>query len=97
MQALAALPRSREATQVTFENDAAETPDQAEVYDVTTLVNGVVNPTLSATGVTLPYNLRFDLTAITSSDVETRVTSKRSAGDTRSSAAFAFVRYTVNQ
>lgn len=97
VQALAALPRSREATQVTFENDAAETPDQAEVYDVTTLVNGVVNPTLSATGVTLPYNLRFDLTAITSSDVETRVTSKRSAGDTRSSAAFAFVRYTVNQ
>lgn len=97
VQVLDARPRSRNALQVSFENDASETPDLAEAYDVTTLVDGVVNPTLSATGVTLPYNLRFDLTAITSSDVETRVVAKRTVGNLRASSAFAFVRYTVNQ
>lgn len=94
---LTALPRTREATQIAFEDDVAQTPDLTETYDVETYVGGVRNATLSATGVALPYNLRFDLTAINSTDVETRVRSRRTVGNLRSSTAYGFVRYTMAQ
>jgi hypothetical protein len=97
LRPLAALLRNREVTQIAFEDDATQTPDQAETYDVETYVDGTLNATLSATGVALPYNLRFDLTSINSTNVETRVKSRRTVGNLRSSAAYGFVRYTMAQ
>lgn len=87
----------RRQTQVTFENDAAQTPDLAETYDVDIFVNGTRNATLSATGVSSPYSIPFSLTSIGSSNCEARVTSKRTVGDLRSSVDYAVLPFVMLQ
>lgn len=87
----------RRLTSASIENDAAETPDQTEVYDVDVMINGVRNATLSGIGVTSPYSVPFNLTTITEPNCEFRVTARRSAGDARSSSGYAVLPFSMTQ
>lgn len=87
------LPSDRTETEVTFENDAAETPDQAEVYDLEVWVDGVQDMGLSDTNVTSPYAL--DLSTASGSAGELRLYSRRTGGDTKSSVYYAWYPFTL--
>lgn len=87
----------RRLTSVSIENDAAETPDQTEVYDVDVMINGVRNATLSGVGVTSPYSVPFNLTTITQPNCEFRVYARRSAGDARVSSGYAVLPFSMAQ
>jgi hypothetical protein len=87
----------RRLTSVSIENDAAETPDQTEVYDVNVMINGVRNATLSGVGVTSPYSVPFNLTTITEPNCEFRVFARRSSGDRRSSSGYAVLPFSMAQ
>lgn len=89
--------RNRLSSQVTFEDDAAQTPDQAETYNVEIFVNGVKNNALSANSVSSPYTIPFSTTSIQSTDVEVRVTSVRTGGNLRQSADYAILRIEMDQ
>lgn len=83
-------PRNREASQIAIENDAVQTPDQAEVYDVQFFVNGVFNATLSQAGVSgNSFVVPFSSVTVTEPNCEIRVFSRRSGGDGRSSHDYA--------
>lgn len=90
-------PRNRLVTQMAIEDDAVQTPDIAETYDVDVMINGVRNTTLSATGVTSPYTVPFNLTNINQVNCEFRVFARRTAGNLRSSATYAWLPFVANQ
>jgi hypothetical protein len=91
------MPRNRMATASAKENDAAQTPDLAEVYDVDVYVDGVKNTTLSTTGLAPGDPLSFAGTKIVSTNCQLRVTSRRTVGDLRSSASYAFMNFSLSQ
>lgn len=69
---------NRENDQTTFENDAAQTPDSPETYDIEVWVDGVENVGLAETSVTSPTAI--DLSALTDgATVEFRVYSNRTS------------------
>lgn len=88
---------NRKASLIALENGAAETPDVTETYDVDVMINGVRNATLSATGVTSPYNIPFNLTSIDEPNCEIRVFARRTAGDLRTSATYAWLPFSLDQ
>lgn len=90
-------PRNRLSDRVQVETDAAQTPDIAETYDVDVMINGVRNSTLSATNVSSPYSVPFDLTLINEPNCEFRVYARRTAGDLRSSASYAWLPFSMLQ
>lgn len=96
-QSLAWRASDRRLTAVSIENDAAETPDQTEVYDVDVMINGVRNATLSGTGVTSPYSVPFNLTTITEVNCEFRVYARRTVGDLRTSSDYAVLPFSMAQ
>lgn len=89
---------NRLATNVTYENDAAQTPDQAETYDVEVYFAGVLQAGLSANGVASGHLIPFNTLVgpLTVSDAEVRVYSRRTVGDLKSSADYAWLPFTVN-
>ena len=88
----------RELTnQVTIEQDATQTADQAETYDVDIFVGGVRNATLSGVGVTSPYAIPFNLTSITNTNCECRVYARRTGGDTKLSIAYGMIEFQMHQ
>lgn len=90
-------PSNREATQITFEDDPDEIPDQTETYDVEVYVDGSLEPALSQTNVSSPFPLKFSLTSIMSTDAEARVKSRRTVGNLRSSASYGWIKFEMNQ
>jgi hypothetical protein len=78
---------SRTETEITFELDATETPDQAEQYDLELWIDGIKDAAFDASNITSPYNVNF-ATAVGSSG-EVRLFSKRTVGDTKTSAYYA--------
>ena len=88
---------NRASSVVPIENDAAETPDESEVYDVEVYVGGVLNGTFSSDDETSPYTLPFSSTAINETNCEVRVFAKRSGGNLRESAAYAILPFELNQ
>lgn len=81
------ISSNRLADQVTFENDATETPDQTEQYDLEVWVDGVQNMTLSQTNVTSPHVV--NMTGVTGDDGEIRLYSRRTVGDLKTSVDYA--------
>jgi hypothetical protein len=96
-QSLTWRASDRRLTAASIENDAAETPDQTEVYDVDVMINGVRNATLSAIGVTSPYSVPFNLTTITEVNCEFRVYARRTVGDLRTSSEYAVLPFSMAQ
>lgn len=88
MLALTWVASNRTADQISFENDAGETPDQAETYDVEVFVDGVQDMALSQAGVSSGVNI--DLSSATGQSGEIRVYSRRTVGDLKRSAYYAF-------
>jgi len=89
--------RNRGNSLVDVENDDSVTPDQSETYNVDVFINNVRNTTLSEDGVTSPYAIPFSSVNLTSTNCEIRVTSQRTGGNTRESAEYAFIRFTIDQ
>lgn len=91
-------PRQHSPDSITLETAAAETPDEAEWYDVDVLVNGVLEPALS--GVTAPgvasFVIPFSATSIVSTDVEIRVYPVYNAG-TVTGEAYTFLPIELDQ
>lgn len=79
---------NRAADQITFENDATETPDQAEQYDLEVYIDDVLDGTRSATNVTSPHAL--DFTGASGSTVDIRLYAARTGGDTKRSVEYAW-------
>ena len=87
-------PRDHRVLPVVFEDGAAQTPAFSESYKIDVMVSAVRNATLSGTvgiGVTT-YSIPFNLTAITNSDVEIRVTPV----DTVNTKELSFSSYPIN-
>jgi len=78
---------NRDETYVTFEQDADEVPDQTEQYDFEFWVDGAQDVTFDAANITSPYTV--DLTTAVGSSGEIRLYSRRTGGDTKSSAYYA--------
>lgn len=89
---------NREATAVTYEQDAAQTPDQTETYDVKIYFGGVLQSGLTLTGVSSGANIAFSTLSgpLVVANAEARVTSRRTGGDTKSSAYYSSLPFTVN-
>lgn len=89
---------NRAAAEVTYENDAAQTPDQTETYDVRVWFDGVLQGGLSLNGVSSGATINFSSLSgpLTVANAEIRVFSRRTGGDLKSSAYHAFVPFTVN-
>ncbi len=85
-------------TTVTYEQDATQAPDQAETYDVSVWFNGVNQAGLALTGVASGANILFSTLASGTNPAaaEVRVVSRRTGGDTKSSAYYAVLPITVN-
>lgn len=90
-------PRNRLSLEATFENGATEVPDQPETYDVDVFVGGVKNNTLSASGVSSPYTIPFSQTLLIDENCEVRVYSRRTTGNTRTSADYGFIQFEMSQ
>lgn len=91
-------PRKHSPDNITFELDAAETPDAPERYQIEVRVNGIPNATLGGSvgvGVT-SFNIPFSATSIVSNDVEIRVISIYDNGSVNSEA-FTFLPIELNQ
>lgn len=86
---------NRDASQVTFEDDAAETPDQTEQYDLEVWIDGVQDMTLSDTNITSPYAV--DLSAASGTTGEFRLYSKRTGGDGKTSVGYAWYPFTLSR
>lgn len=69
---------NREAGQTAFENDATQTPDSPETYDIEVWVDGVENVGLAETSVTSPTAIDLS-TLIDGATVEFRVYSNRTS------------------
>lgn len=81
---------NRKNPTTTFENDAAETPDLAETYDVQVYQGSVLAPALGGTGVTSPFMVDFSSMS-GSSTGEIRVYSRRTVGNLASSRYYAMI------
>ncbi|UXO93752.1 GTA-like baseplate hub protein [Pseudanabaena phage Pan1] len=97
-RALTWRPSNRNHTQVTFEDDASQTPAETETYNVQVLFNGVVQPGLGTTGVvgstfTIPFSTLPSPTTVANAEI--RVTAVRSS-DARTSRTYASFPFTVN-
>lgn len=79
---------NRAAGQVTLEDDATETPDQAEQYDLEVWIDGAQDMALSDTNITSPYAL--DMSSATGTQGELRLYATRTGGDTKSSVLYAW-------
>ncbi len=83
---------------VTYEQDAAQTPDVTETYDIKTFFNGVEQVPLRRlsvpSGTTIPFHLLPFGT--NPSQAEVRVNSIRTAGDFKSSVDYAVLPIIVN-
>ena len=80
------IASDRNVTLITLENDPAETPDQAETYDVDVVINGVVEASISDTSVTSPHTIPFSLLSSGyDPNAEVRLKSRRTVGDLRES------------
>lgn len=84
---------NRAENKVSFETDAAEVPDISETYDLEVWVDGVEDGGLAQTGVTSP--LAIDLSSASGSSGEIRLYSRRTTGDLRRSAYYAFFPFTL--
>lgn len=89
---------NRNASQVAFEDDATETPVDAETYNVQVLFNGVVQAGLGATGVVgtsfvVPFSTLGSPTTVANAEI--RVTAVRTS-DGRTSRNYAWFPFTVN-
>lgn len=85
-----------EINEITLEQDAAETPDQAETYDVEVWIGGVQAAGLAGSGVSSPYSIPFtttDLSAFTDAEAEVRVYSRRTGGDLRTSNYYGVLKF----
>jgi hypothetical protein len=89
---------NRNATTVTYEQDAAQTPDQTETYDVEVYFGGVLQSGLTLTGVASGTNVAFSTLSgpLVVANAEARVTSRRIGGDTKSSAYYASLPFSIN-
>jgi len=82
---------NRAATSIPDEDDATETPDQTETYDIEVWIDGVdESVTYGVTGASSPQVV--DVTGVTGSTVEIRVYSRRTVGNLATSAYYAFAR-----
>ena len=79
---------NRTETEVTFEQDATEAPDQTEQYNMELWVDDVQDVAFDANNITSPYNVNF--TTAVGARAELRLYSQRTAGDTKASAFYAF-------
>lgn len=93
-RSLSWLASNREASEIAFEDDVAETPDQTEQYDLEVWIDGVQDMSLSDDNITQPYPL--DLTGATGSSGELRLYSKRTGGDTKASVYYAWYPFTLS-
>jgi hypothetical protein len=89
---------NREASTITFEQDATQTPDQTETYDLEVYFNGVLQAGLSATNVASGFSIPFNTLVgpLTVANAEVRVRSRRTVGDLKSSPYYAWLPFTVN-
>lgn len=86
---------SRTSGVIPDETDADETPDLAETYDVEVWIDNVDESlAYGATGVTSPFAV--DLTGSSGSAGEIRVYSRRTVGDLRRSAYYAFHQFSLD-
>lgn len=86
---------NRQMTEVTFEDDATQTPDVPETYDVETFVNGVKEPALSGSG-SSGFTLDFSLVTFSGvAQCRTTVRSRRTAGTLTSSKFFSEIFYYI--
>lgn len=85
--------RDRNRSQIAIEADSPQTPDIAETYDVDIMINGVRNSGLSGTGVSSPYTVPFSTTTGVPANFtgEVRVFSRRTTGNLRRSAGYAYL------
>lgn len=90
------VPRNRAASQIAFEQDAAETPDQTETYDVEVWTDGIIRPALGGTGVSSPYTIPFNASLPpATSNGEIRVYSRRTGTDLRRSAFYGMLKFEI--
>jgi len=87
---------NRESDVIPFETDAAETPDQAEEYNVEVYIEGVLNATLSSDGETSPYTIPFSSVSVNGGpNNEVRVYAVRTVGDLRVSSEYATLPFSL--
>ncbi len=86
-------PSDREAVQVTYETDAAETPDQTETYDLDVWLDGIQSSFMSEQGISSPHTV--DFTGVSVLNAEFRLYSRRTVGDLRSSLHYASFPVTI--
>jgi len=79
---------NREEDAIPFEQDAAETPDQTETYDIEVWKNGSEIGALAATGVTSPHDLNLSTFPLGTGEI--RIYSRRTVGDLKTSVDYAF-------
>jgi len=86
---------NRASSQIAFEDDTDETPDQTEQYDLEVWVDGVQDMSLSDDNITQPYAL--DVSTASGSVGELRLYSKRTGGDTKRSVYYAKYPFTLSR
>ncbi|QNN99762.1 hypothetical protein P67b_00003 [Ruegeria phage Tedan] len=84
---------NRAASQIAFEDDITEVPDQVEEYDVEIWIDDVQDLTRSQTNVTSPHSI--DFTGAGGSAGEIRLYSRRTGGNTLRSAYYAVYPFTL--
>lgn len=89
---------NRNATSVTYEQDAAQTPDYTETYDVQVYFGASLQAGLSASGVASGHSIPFNTLVgpLVVNDASVRVTSRRTVGDLKSSPYYAWLPFTIN-
>ena len=90
------VSRNRDEEDIAIELDAAQTPDQAETYDVYVFVDGIEDTAFTALGVTSPHTLPLAANFPgTTTDGEIRVYSRRTVGDLRVSSGYAMLTFEI--
>lgn len=85
---------NREVAQIAFEDDATQTPDQTEQYDLEVWVDGVQDMSLSQANISQSHTL--DLSSAVGLEGEIRLYAKRTGGDARSSLYYALYPFTLS-
>lgn len=87
---------SRDADLISLEQEAGETPDITETYDVRVYIDGVIDPAFSADGVSSGHVLPVAANPPgPTSDGEIRVYARRTTGDLRSSSGYAMLHFVI--
>ena len=85
---------NREELEVTFEDDATQTPDITETYDLEIWVDGAIDLAYSETAISSPHTL--DLSTLTNgSQGELRLYSRRTDGNLKSSLYYASFKFNI--